>query len=194
MSDVSESGPAAPALTTPQLTTPQLTTPPEWLSYLREYSELGVRAGQYARSWMGHQPAAEEAVATAEQRLGVQFPPSYRSFLLTTDGWDDAGCWVDLVYSCADICWLRDTDEGHEFIDIYGALDVRNDEYVAVFQRALKVTNGEDFWFLDPTENGPDGECAAYLFRSQYGQLERFASFAGLWHENRRLMTMFAAE
>ena len=184
MSDVSESGPTVPTLTTPQ----------EWLTYLREYTELAAQAGKFAKTWMGHEPASEEAVAEAEQRLGVQFPPSYRSFLLTTDGWDEAGCWIGLVYSCADIAWLRDdTGWGQEFIDLYSD-DDENDEYVKVFRQALKVTNGEDFWFLDPTDKGLGGEWAAYLFRPKYGELERFTHFAELWHENRRIMAMFAAE
>jgi hypothetical protein len=183
MSDISESDSAAPALTTPQ----------EWLSYLREYTEVGVRANTLATErWMGHDPATQEAVMAAEQRLGVRFPPTYRSFLLATDGWDNAGGWVGHVYSCASISWLRDTDWGREFIDLYSDDDDGNDEYVAVFRRTLKVTNGEDFWFLDPTKNSPDGEWIGYLFRPKYGELERFASFADLWHQSRRTMEALA--
>lgn len=63
-----------------------------------------------------------------------------------------------------------------------------------MFQRVLKITNGEDFWFLDPTESGPDCEWAGYLFQPKYGELERFASFAALWQQNRRTMETFAAE
>ncbi|MGW7572945.1 hypothetical protein [Streptomyces sp. NPDC054765] len=104
-----------------------------------------------------------------------------------------AGCWVDLVLSCADISWLRDSDWGRSFIDLYGQGDDPG-EYVPVFQRTLKVTNGEDFWFLDPTESSPEGEWAAYLFQPKYGQLEKFSSFAELWHENRRTMEGFAGK
>ena len=190
---MSESGAAAPALTTPQ----------EWRRYLREYSELYLRtANEYQRArldpeqaaarWMGHEPATEEAVAAAEQRLGVRFPPSFRSFLLTTDGWDGVGGWVGLVYGCEDISWLRDTDWGKEFIDIYSEDSDGNDEYVTLFQRSLEITNGEDFWFLDPTETGPDGEWAGYLFTPKYGELERCAGFAELFHASRHLMEEFA--
>lgn len=34
----------------------------------------------------GTAPAAEEAVRSAEQRLGVPLLPSYRNFLLVSDG------------------------------------------------------------------------------------------------------------
>jgi hypothetical protein len=171
-------------------------TPQEWRDYLREYRELGVRVGEFdAGRGEDREPATEEAVAAAERRLGVRFPPSYRSFLLTTDGWDDAGCWIGLVYSCDEVVWLRDDDEGwgREFIDLYGE-DDGNEEYVAVFQRTLKVTNGEDFWFLDPTDGDADGEWAAYRFEPKYGDLERFASFAHLWRDNWRTLEIFAAK
>lgn len=190
---MSESDEAAPALTTPQ----------EWRRYLREYSEVYLRTaneyqravldpGQAAARWMGREPATEEAVVAAEQRLGVEFPPSFRSFLLTTDGWDGVGGWVSLVYGCADISWLRDTGWGEEFIEIYSDESDGNDEYVTLFQRSLEITNGEDFWFLDPAETGPDGEWAAYLFTPKYGEMEKYASFAEMVHASRQLMEMLA--
>ncbi|MCO5997695.1 SMI1/KNR4 family protein [Actinoallomurus rhizosphaericola] len=177
----------------------RLTTPQEWRSYLRDYSELYLRAypaedrgPEQARGWMGREPATEEAVAAAEQRLGVRFPPSYRSFLLTSDGWDEAGRWIGPVESCDEVAWLRDTDWGEEFIEIYSEEGI--DDYVAVFQRTLKISNGEDCWFLDPTEVGPDGEFAGYLFEPKYGELYRFASFADLFQNNRRFLQETAAD
>jgi SMI1/KNR4 family protein SUKH-1 len=180
----------------PDVPAPALTTPAEWREYLREYLAAGVRAKMLDDDrWTGHPPATEEAVAAAEQRLGVRFPPSYRSFLLTTDGWDKVGCWIGLAYSCEEIVWLREDEEGwgEEFISLYSEED-GNAEYVEVFQRTLKITNGEDFWFLDPTEIDADGEWGAYVFRPKYGELERFPGFAHLWHENRRTFDVIAAD
>jgi hypothetical protein len=190
MSGMSESGavPAAPVFTTPQ----------EWRSYLREYSELYLRTvnkyerakldpEQAATSWMGHEPATEEAVLAAEQRLGIQFPPSFRSFLLTSDGWSGVRGWIDLVWPCEDISWMRDTYTGGDLIEVYTEESDGN-EYLALFQRSLEVAGGEDCWFLDPTETGPDGEWAAYVFVPKYGQSEKYANFAELFHASRRLM------
>jgi hypothetical protein len=70
---------------------------------------------------------------------------------------------------------MRDTDGGKSVIDIYSEDSDEDDEYVTLFQRSLEVASGEDFWVLDPTETGPDGEWAAYLFEPKYGELERFA-------------------
>ncbi len=41
--------------------------------------------------WLGYPGADESAIAAAEQRLGLTVPPSYRSFLRTSDGFRHAG-------------------------------------------------------------------------------------------------------
>ncbi|WP_218157459.1 SMI1/KNR4 family protein [Saccharopolyspora shandongensis] len=182
MGDIDES---APALTTPQ----------EWRGYLREYNELYLRAAEddeldSGQNWMGNEPAAEETVLAAEKRLGVRFPPSYRAFLLASDGWNGVGGWIELIWSCERIPWMRDTGGGANLIDLYG--EDPDDEYAVLFRRSLDVAEGEDFWFLDPAEVGPEGEWAAYLFEPKYGELKEFASFAELFHASRRLMEWFA--
>ncbi|WP_238431696.1 SMI1/KNR4 family protein [Streptomyces cavernae] len=191
MSGTSDSGavPAAPVLTTPQ----------EWRKYLREYSELYLRTAdeyqrralepeQEATRWMGHEPAAEEAVLSAEQRLGVRFPPMLRSFLLTSNGWSGVGGWVDLVYPCERVSWMRDTDGGSDLIGTYRDFSDEDDEYLKLFQLSLEIASGEDFWLLDPTQTGPDGEWAAYLYEPKYGELEEFAGFVELFHASWRDM------
>jgi hypothetical protein len=143
---------------------------------------------------MGHAPAKEDVVLAAEQRLGVQLPPSFRSFLLTSDGWSGVGGWVQEVHPCEDVSWLRDTDWGASLIEDYSEDldDDDDDEHVTLLRQSLKVANGEDFWLLDPTETGADGEWAAYLFELKYGNFEKFASFAELFHSSRQLMEKFA--
>lgn len=192
---------------------PALTTPQQWASYLREYSGLHLRtasdadepgepaAEQVTPRWLGCEPAAEQTVATAEQRLAVEFPPSFRSFLLTSDGWPGFGGWVDTLHSCDDLAWFRDTDEGGTAIDVaelfygepgLGEEDEQEDPSPpTVFERSLLVASGEDYWLLDPAEPGADGEWTAWRYEVKTGELERFASFAELFHlcskENNRV-------
>ncbi|NEE61097.1 SMI1/KNR4 family protein, partial [Streptomyces sp. SID8455] len=64
-------------------------------------------------------------------------------------------------------------------IRIYGE-DPANDDYVQLFRRSIEVAGGDDFWLLDPTSAGPDGEWAAYLFAPKYGDLQEFSSFSAL--------------
>jgi hypothetical protein len=178
---------------------PALTTPQMWRGYLREYSALYLRtANEYQRAaldpeqaathWMGHEPAPMETVLAAEQRLGVRFPPSFRSFLLVSDGWRGVGGPIHLVLPCERISWLRDTDRGADLIDIYSEYANAENEYVTLLAQSLDIAEGDAFWLLDPTETGPDGEWAACLFEPKHAEWERFASFAELFHTSRKLM------
>lgn len=60
--------------------------------------------------WLGFPPASAEQVAAAEERLGCVLPPSFREFLLVTDGWRDAGSFVSQLRGTGDLGWLRDLD------------------------------------------------------------------------------------
>jgi hypothetical protein len=134
---------------------------------------------------MGHEPATEGAVLTAELRLGVRFPPSLRGFLLTSDGWSGVGGWVDLLYSCDRIAWFRGTADGVDLIDLY---DDDEDNLPGVFLRSLVVASGKDFWLIDPGQPRTDGEWAAYLFEPKYGESTRYTSFAELFRAGREEM------
>jgi len=99
------------------------TTPREWRSYLLEYSDLYLNTAdeyeldelddsQVATRWLGYEPAGEQAISAAEERLGVRFPPSFRGFLEASDGWRGVGGWIELLCSCDEIEWFRATPSG----------------------------------------------------------------------------------
>ena len=175
-----------------------LTTPQEWRSYVLEYSDLYLRtADEYqldelddshvATRWLGYEPAGEQAISAAEERLGVRFPPSFRGFLQASDGWRGIGGWIDLLCSCDEIEWFRATPTGEEFIELYSeGLD--DSDVVAVFERSLLIAGGEDFWLLDSAKVAADGEWAAYEFEPKYGDLEEYASFSALMDFSREVM------
>ncbi|MGP3955509.1 SMI1/KNR4 family protein [Nonomuraea sp. 3N208] len=53
-------------------------------------------------------PATEAEVRRLEERLGMELPPSYRQFLLFSDGWGNADdC---CLLGVQEIGWLRDVD------------------------------------------------------------------------------------
>lgn len=180
-----------------------LTTSEEWRAYLGRYDERYLKSlasdqelvdlldeselevleeeGRLER-WLGEKAASEEAVVAAEGRLGVRFPPSLRGFLQASDGWPRVSGWVDLVYPCGRISWMRDSDAGASLIPLYSE-DADHDDIVQLFRRSVEVAGGEDVWLLDPTDVGPDGEWAAYLFTPKYGDLEEFTSFSALFHD-----------
>ncbi|WP_280458824.1 SMI1/KNR4 family protein [Nocardia carnea] len=193
---------------------PELSTPQQWRDFLRDHGALFLRTAneyqrpyldpeQVATGWMGRAAATENSIAAAERRLGVRFPPTYRSFLLASDGWDGVGGWVSVVWPCAEIYWLRDSESGQDLIEVYteveqetlekqGVAEPDEEKLSLLFGRALAVAEGEDFWLFDPTETGPNGEWPAYLFTPKYGELEQFGSFSALFHDDRRLLEQFA--
>lgn len=148
--------------------------------------DLFDREGQ-VDAWLGDAPAREEALASSEERLGLRFPPSLRGFFLASDGWTHLAAWVDAVQPCDRVSWMRESDAGRSVTEIYASIPGNEDD-VQMFRRSLEVARGEDFWLLDPTDVGPDGEWAAYEFAPKYGNPTKYASFSALFHSNYQSM------
>ncbi|MBB4929669.1 hypothetical protein F4561_000489 [Lipingzhangella halophila] len=163
-----------------------------WRSYLAEFSadmlramdedELDITDEQRAASWLGYDGATEEQITALEERLGTQLPPSYRSFLATSNGWGPLGSFLDSMRSTGAVCWVDDL-EGES-----GPLteaDLVNDGLAG---RVLLISLEGDalYWLLDAGDISPDGEWAAYIWASWYPGLgERFRSFADLVADER---------
>src|SRR4051812_15328087 len=90
-----------------------------WKSFLKRWNEdlLTADFRPYSRldksivdGWSGFPPASAEQVAVAEARLGCVLPPSFREFLLTSDGWQQAGYFGGEVRGTGELGWLRDLD------------------------------------------------------------------------------------
>lgn len=158
----------------------------EWISR----AEPGDLEPEVARDgWLGYAPATPDAIAAAEARLGARLPPSYRDFLLTTDGWRHAGMFVPRMRDTSSVGWLRDIEpfwaEGwDEFYaaepdeDDDGAPESRNP-----FSKGLMVSLDADagVLFLDPEDVDGTGEWAAYShFSWRAAPPARFPSFAAL--------------
>lgn len=158
----------------------------EWISS----AEPGGLEPEVVRDgWLGYAPATPEAVAAAEARLGVRLPPSYREFLLTTDGWRDAGIFVWQMRGTASVGWLRDIEsfwaEGWD--DYYAPQWDEGDDQVPStrnpFSTGLMVSLEADsgVLFLDPEDVDEAGEWAAYSHFSWRAEPPtRFRSFAAL--------------
>ncbi|MEU4919467.1 SMI1/KNR4 family protein [Streptomyces parvus] len=178
------------------------TTPEEWRVFLERYGELYVKVradeqelvdlldedqldaldqDERVEAWLGEAPAPEEALAASEERLGVRFPAGLRGFFLASDGWTRLDGWVDGVHPCDRVVWMRDSEAGGRVTEIYASIP-GNEEVVELFRRSIEIARGEDFWLLDPTDVGPDGEWAAYEFTPKYGDTTKYPSFSTLFH------------
>lgn len=167
-----------------------LTTAESWRSYLAEYSADMLRVAednelrevtdeQRAAGWLGFQGATEEQLRAAEERLGAELPPSYRSFLAASNGWRDISAFMYELLSAETIEWL-DGSDALEFLFPAGGVEPAADD---LEERVLLVSGEGDaqYWLLDSGDTSPDGEWAAYTWASWYPGLgDRHRSFADL--------------
>ncbi|MFC8719041.1 SMI1/KNR4 family protein [Kitasatospora sp. NPDC057198] len=94
----------------------------EWITAKQADPDADPIAPEVLRDgWLGFSPATEAEVAAAEARLGRPLPPSLREFLLVSNGWRDAGPFIQQLAGAAELDWLRDTSERH-WIDIWEEL------------------------------------------------------------------------
>ncbi|MFB9928390.1 SMI1/KNR4 family protein [Amycolatopsis halotolerans] len=165
----------------------------DWRPWLSRWSAEWVQSAKPADldpqvlrdRWLGFAPASAEAVAGAEARLGRKLPPSYREFLLTTDGWRDAGPSVRRMRDTAALGWLRDLEPHWEEWEELSEGEPNPSEGNK-FSRGLLISLEADvgILFLDPGDVDEAGEWAAYsLFSWLAEPPAKFASFAALMED-----------
>lgn len=189
----------------------------DWTGFLRCWSEEWAAAqvledvGHFGEDeavalrqrWLGFPGADEERLAAAEARIGRRLPPSLRSFLKVTDGWLNAGNFVDRLAGTADLAPLDEAEAaryaGYE--DWMLEEDVEPSAEVLhrhrMWHRAVRLGLGVDVGVLvlDPGDVGPDGEWAVYLWHSWWaGPTKRFPSFRAFMHAKYREFHALAAD
>jgi hypothetical protein len=187
-------------------------TLPQWRDFLRSYSDDYLRVAtdeetalfdevQREKRWLGYAPASEDAVRATEERLGVRLPPSYRNFLLTSNGWRHIDPLLYELLKVEEIGWLPQADpelweiwagEGQDGGDAPGltgwlrrlrGLVPDQDELTELLRRCVLLSGPADgdFWLLDGGRTGPDGEWTAYAWMASSGlDPEPYPSFGAL--------------
>ncbi|MFE9457997.1 SMI1/KNR4 family protein [Streptomyces californicus] len=132
--------------------------------------------------WAGAEPAGEEAIVAAEERLGVSLPLSYRNFLRVSDGWEDLGS-VDL-FRVGEIGWFTDLEA--ELVEAWS--DSPFADLLPLITRCLLI--GDDnggsgcYWLLHADDTAESGEWTAYEWWPGDGiDPEPYADFAALARE-----------
>jgi HEAT repeats/SMI1 / KNR4 family (SUKH-1) len=140
-----------------------------------------VSAEAVARRWLGSDGASEEALTAAESRLGVDLPPSYRTFLSTTDGFGPIGFFVRRLRPVGELAWLRDEDP--ELIAIW-----TEETQETELARTLAVSDEYDGAriLLNPTVVDDNGDWEAWFFAHWVPGAERHSSFRRLVEQTHR--------
>jgi hypothetical protein len=178
-----------------------------WKSFLTEYNrelmsyeeiverlppEL-IKAG-----WLGNAGATEAEIAVIEKLLTANLPPSYRSFLKVSNGWQFESPSICGLRSVAKLSWFR--EQNQDWIDAWadpaGELPPISDEEYFVYgekqdcvnirreylQTALQISEVEDgvVVLLNPKIVTADGEWETWLFDNLLPGAMRYRSF-GEW-------------
>ncbi|MFC3994359.1 SMI1/KNR4 family protein [Nocardiopsis sediminis] len=184
----------------------------EWHAFLKRYSLefLGseflhaieadgrrdpfVSEAQRSAEWLGFEPAGEEEILAAEQRLGVRLPPTYRNFLLTSNGWKMLSYAVD-AFPVTDIGWFPDVDpmlfEVWSDPDVIDINDEEDRARVRLLERSLLIASdngGSGHYLLLADSVAENGEWTAYQWwTGDGGDIEPCGDFAALvvelWEE-----------
>ncbi len=132
--------------------------------------------------WLGFPPASEERVAAMEKRLGRRMPPSYRSFLLVSDGWRHAGGFVWRLAGTADARWHDNESQLADVFEEFLEEDAEPEERreAGVWRRGLQLDVESDAMYvlLDPEDVDEDGEWAVWTWASWLADApERYRGF-----------------
>ncbi|MGA4980978.1 SMI1/KNR4 family protein [Streptomyces cellulosae] len=157
----------------------------EWVPSEDEAMELEEEEGETALSdlaALGAPPASEGEVADAERRLGTRLPPSYREFLLASNGWSLRDDSIYQLGAAHEIGWFGDP---FGMTPMYReSLDERSTEQevllAGMWQRALQLETDSDIShvLLDPGDTDEHGEWALYVYKGWSGEYpDRYPSF-----------------
>lgn len=171
----------------------------EWLSQEKSLSSRMRKA-----RWLGSRPVTEKQIAQLEKRIGYQLPPSYRNFLLTTNGWSHTTEFIERIRPAAKVDWLQNDDPA--LVDAWPDDDdqqpmdgLSSEEYFAYDQRAMfevahmretliiadPVAGDSMIYLLNPLVVAEDGEWEAWRFAHWIPGAERFSSFELLMRAER---------
>jgi SMI1 / KNR4 family (SUKH-1) len=186
-----------------------------WRPFLERFSEEvladrrerpSLPSDVVASGWLGYPPATNTEVEDLEKRLGAMLPESYRSFLLTTNGWRTAGAFVYDLLPAAKVTWFRDSHQ--DWIDAWmeGAatngesITVSDEEYFvygaeqnsnfrdAHWRATLAISGIGDsaIYLLNPMVVTANGEREAWCFGSWFPGARRHRTFWDLMQHERQ--------
>ena len=163
--------------------------------YIDEIGNLAKPSAQLLTTgWLGYTGATEIQLQHTEERLGVALPPSYRTFLATTNGWGQLTNYVYKIFPTEDVNWLAERDTG--WADAYDGVEfepVSDEDYLSYrdegfirpeyIKTALQISEIGDaaVYVLNPKIVNAEGEWEAWFLASWNAMIPvRYPSFLDL--------------
>lgn len=188
-----------------------LRTPTEWLELLRKISQeiltdpdftdgnlsVTVTPAQRQADWLGAPGASESELQALEQRLQINLPPSYRTFLRASNGFGPVEQLIWRIRPVQEVDWLVSTDADLVALwekDVTLIPSVPDEDYFRYddsqiagqargeyFRGLLMISDWGDagFWGLNPAVQHK-GEWEAWYFANWMPGAVRYRSFAEL--------------
>ena len=150
---------------------------------------LDVPDANVESGWLGEPGATEEGLRSAEHRLGVSLPPSYREFLAVSNGFRHPNPFIWRLYGIKEIDWFRTLNP--DWIQAYqlGA-DLSEEEHLrirgnspmfrsAYLSSCLQISQEGDsaVVLLNPDVVNAAGEWEAWFFANWIPGADRYPSF-----------------
>lgn len=175
-----------------------------WSRELCEYEDFVLTQDDAVieSGWTGSNPVDAADLLDLERRLGRTLPPSYRAFLMTTDGYVGGGS-VERIRPAREVrpfveeesewveVWLATAGDGPPMSVADHVASRGRDEVIARWQLlsdAIQVSDTFDgaVYLLCPPVADDDGEWEAWLFANWLPGAARFASWWDLINEEYR--------
>lgn len=195
-----------------------------WQTWLAEWNQILIETLQTrgrgvqsaadlesvpASSWLGHKGASAQELSALEKTLDITLPPSYRSFLAVSNGFEQPGCFVPRILATNQVAWLKDSapDSITAWIEgeNYGGppLPISDDKYFVYDEnqrteslrsehlwQALQISAREEagtaVYLLNPAVKFPNGEWEAWFWAHWLPGARRYRSFWDMMQEERQ--------
>ncbi len=159
--------------------------------------EMMIENGSIAREavnnkWIGFPPTSKQAILTREKYLNTLLPPSYKDFLLTSNGFKNVSIFLDNLLPVEKIEWAKITEEEWWFRLLESCMTEVSDEKYFYYgkdqdtvwcrdeylKESLKVSEWYDGMcvFLNPVIKFDD-EWEVLVYATWYPGTRRYRSF-----------------
>jgi HEAT repeat protein len=149
---------------------PERSTVFAWRPLLKELSEFRKA------EWLGGVGAPELEIQELEGRIGRRLPPSYRSFLAESNGFESWSSFLRRLYGCGEVDWFR--------VRHSSWADAYRDTYPNLGS-CLQVSDAGDsaVVLLNPEGIAADGEWQTYFFANWIPGARTYGSFRELMED-----------